>query len=258
MPRAKKTEVSSRDYALIKENYLLSGKFLNEQIVGSRKKLYNQNNQLVASYVRSNSIDLGKISKEHFFSFLGLFNKNLYKNFIINQKLLSLEIEFKGVSRNKNRNNFDKIEIGGFFYNLDLNSAYWQIVYKLGYIDYELFEKYKYADEYKVAKRLCISFLARNNYKNYYINGKEFTIKCETSALKQVYVNIRNTLYSIFNECAHELDYIAFNIDSIYFMKKDLPKAKKFFEQLGLEYKLVLCQKIGKREFTYGKEKRNF
>jgi hypothetical protein len=41
-------------------------------------------------------------------------------------------------------------------------------------------------------------------------------------------------------------------------MKKDLPKAKKFFEQLGLEYKLVLCQKIGKREFTYGKEKRNF
>lgn len=258
MPRKRKTEVSSKDYALIKENYLLSGKFLNEQIVGSRKNLYNENNQLVASYVRSNSIDLGKLSKENFFSFLGLFNKNLYKNFSNNKKLIDLDIQFNGLSRKRDKKNFDKIEIGGFFYNLDLNSAYWQVVYKLGYIDYELFEKYKYADEYKVAKRLCISFLARNNYKNYYIDGKEFTIKCDTSALKQVYVNIRNTLYSIFNDCAKELDYIAFNIDSIYFLKKDLATAKKFFDQLGLEYKLVLCQKIGKREFTYGKDKRNF
>lgn len=258
MPRKRKTEVSSKDYALIKQNYLLSGKLLNEQIVGSRKNLYNENNQLVASYVRSNSIDLGKLSKEHFFSFLGLFNKNLYKNILANEDLFFLDIKFIGASRHKNRINFDKIPIGGFFYNLDLNSAYWQVIYKLGYIDLELFERYKNLDIYKVAKRLCVSFLARNNFKNYYFDGKEITIKCDTSALKQIYINVRNYLYCLFNTLAKQIDYIAFNIDSIYFNNKDIAIAKKYFNDLNLEYKLVLCQKTGKREYVYGKEKRNF
>lgn len=258
MPRLKKMEVTSKDYALIKENYIKSGRFINEQIVGSRRNLYDEKNKLVATYVNNNILDLGKLSKEQFFSFMGMFNKNLYKCLNLNPELLDLQIDFKGMSRKKHRENFDKIEVGGFFYNLDLNSAYWQIVYKLGYIDFEFYEKYQYNSDYKVVKRLCISFLARNNRKNYYVNGKEFSIICDTSALKQVYSNIRNTLYQIFTECSNEVDYISYNIDSIYIEKKDLQKVKTIFDSLGLEYKLVLCQKTGVKEYTYGKDRRNF
>ena len=77
MPRKRKMEVTSKDYALIKENYLKSGRFINEQIVGSRRNLYDEKNNLVASYVTHNILDLGKLTKEQFFWFMGMFNKNL-------------------------------------------------------------------------------------------------------------------------------------------------------------------------------------
>jgi hypothetical protein len=258
MPRLKKTEVSIHDYILIKENYISSGKLINEQIFGNRKNLFDENNKLIVSNVQNNSIDLGTLSKEKFFSFMGLFNKTLYRNLNSNPKLLEQEINFKGMSRKKHRINFDKLEVGTFFYNLDLNSAYWQIVYKLGYIDFDFFKKYQYDDQYKVVKRLCISFLARHNRKNYYIDGKEITITCETSALKQVYSNIRNTLYQIFSKCSTNCDFIAYNIDSIYVQKKDINAVKKVFDEMELEYKLILCQKTGLREYVYGNEKRIF
>ena len=258
MPRIKKTEVSLRDYILIKENYLNANRIINEQIFGNRKNLFDENNKLIVSNVKDNSIDLGKLTKQKFFSFIGLFNKNLYKNLNQKSNLLEQRINYSGMSRRKNRANFDKLEIGCFFYNLDLNSAYWQIVYKLGYIDYEFYKKYQYDEDYKVVKRLCISFLARQNRKNYYIDGDEFTIVCDTNALKQVYSNIRNTLYSIFSECSETCEYIAYNIDSIYINSKDLKPVKKIFDEMELEYKLVLCQKTGEREYVYGKEKRIF
>jgi len=258
MPRLKKTEVSVRDFLLIKENYIKSGKIINEQIFGNRKNLFDTNNKLIASNVQNNSIDLGKLSKEKFFSFLGLFNKNLYKNFKSNPELLDLEINYSGMSRKKNKLSFEKLEVGTFFYNLDLNSAYWQIVHKLGYIDTELYSKYKHEEDFKVVKRLCISFLARHNRKNYYYEDTEFTIVCDTSALKQVYSNIRNTLYQIFYDASTSCDFIAYNIDSIYFEKKDLTIVKNIFDSLGLEYKLVLCQKTSTKEFVYGNDKRFF
>lgn len=258
MSRKKKSEVSVKDFLIIKENYIKSGRLLNEQIFGSRKNLFDENNKLIASNVQNNSIELGKLTKPQFFSFIGLFNKNLYKNLIANEDLLYLKVNFSGMSRKKHRQNFDKLPIGAFFYNLDLNSAYWQIVYKLGYIDYDFYKKYKTADEYKMVKRLCISFLSRHNRKNYYIDGQEFSIVCDTSALKQVYTNIRNTLYQLFTDCANNTDYIAYNIDSIYIERKDLQKVKTMFNDLELEYKLVLCQKTGLREYVYGNEKRIF
>ena len=45
-------------------------------------------------------------TKEKFFSFLGLFNKNLYKNFKTNPELLDLEINYSGMSRKKNKLSF--------------------------------------------------------------------------------------------------------------------------------------------------------
>lgn len=258
MARIKKQEVSLKSYLLIKQNYINSGRIINEQILGSRTNLFDETNKLIVSHVRDASIDLGKLSKAKFFSFIGLFHKNLYKNLLDTPDLMSLEITFSGMSRKKNKIEFEKMPIGTFFYNLDLNSAYWQIAYKLGYIDFDMFTKYQNDDEFKVAKRLCISFLSRKNRKNYYVNGAEHTIICDTGVLKQVYTNIRNTLYNIFTECSVEVEYIAYNIDSIYIKKSDLPAVKKIFDEMGLQYKLVLCQKTAQREYVYGNEKRIF
>lgn len=258
MSRIKSTDVSVKDYIIIKDNYLNSGKHINEQFFGSRKTLFDENNNVIATNVQNNTIDIGKLSKQQFFSFLGLFNKHLYGNIRKNPKLLDLEVNFSGMSRKKNHTEFYKLETGDFFYNLDLNSAYWQIVYKLGYIDKSFYTKYQNLDEYKVVKRLCISFLARPNKKNYYINDEEVTINCDNSSLKQIYSNIRNTLYTIFTTASKEVNYIAYNIDSIYIKKEDLEKVKKIFNDLSLDYKLILCQKVDDLEYTYGSDRRKF
>ena len=254
----KAIKVSNKDYNLIKQNYILSGKKINEQIIGSRKKLYNNKNILIATVVKQSILNIGNISQPQFFSFLGVFNKNLYKNFYENPELFNLDIKFIGMSRKKNIKKFDSLKTGEFFYNLDLNSAYWQILYKLNYISLDLFEKYKNQDNYKIVKRLCVSFLSRINKKTYYFNNDEFSINCDTAILKKVYINIRNFLYKIFNECAKTVDYIAFNIDSIYIDQNNLKTAKNFFKLNNLDFKLVLCQKISTLDYTYGKEKRKF
>jgi len=259
MSRRKKMEVSAKDYALIKKNYEKANRKYFEHFTGSRKTLSNEKNEPICTFVSSNSLDLGNLSKQNFFSFLGLFNKNLYRSFLENPNLIEMSIDFKGLSRKKSRKNFDALNEGEFFYNLDLNNAYWQIAHQLGYIDDKFYFKYKDNDDYKTVKRLCISFLSRQNRKMYFMpDGDFFTITCDTSVLQQVYKNIRNTLYLIFSELSEETNYFAFNIDSIYIGKNDLQYVKQSLHELHLDFKLTLCQKISSTEYSFGKKIRKF
>jgi hypothetical protein len=81
MSRFKKTEVSFRDYEIIRQNQEKSGKVVHEQVFGQRKSLYNENNQLLATYVAVNSIDLGALEKSKFVAFLASFSRQLYSQF---------------------------------------------------------------------------------------------------------------------------------------------------------------------------------
>jgi hypothetical protein len=258
MAKNKTLQVDSENYALILQKYQNSNKKHFQLYAGSRKTLLNDKNEIVCSCVSSNSLNIGDIEKAYFFSFLGHFNKNLYKN-LVEKNLIEYNVNFNGVSRKKNTKNFQCLEIGEFFYNVDLNSAYWQVAYNLGYIDEKLFLKFKDKEEYKSAKRLCISFLARQTRKAYYLpSGDFFVIQCENNVLKNVYNNIRKYLYAIFDQISKNTNFIAYNIDSIYVVKHDLQKVKDELNKLGLSYKYVLCQKISNTEYGFGKNIRKF
>jgi hypothetical protein len=258
MAKLKSLQVNAEDYSIILKKYQKGNKKHYQLFSGSRKTLLNEKNKVVCSCVSSDSLFIGDIEKPYFFSFLGQFNKNLYKN-LIQKDLIHYSVNFTGVSRKKNTKNFQCLEIGDFFYNVDLNSAYWQVAFNLGYIDEKLYLKFKDKEEYKSAKRLCISFLARQTRKTYYLpSGDFFTISCDNSVLKNVYQNIRKYLYSIFNEISQETKFIAYNIDSIYVTKKDLHIVKECLDELALSYKYVLCQKISNTEYSYGKNIRKF
>lgn len=258
MAKVKLLQVNAEDYSIILKKYQNANKKHYQLFSGSRKTLLNEKNEVVCSSVSSNSLYIGDIEKPYFFSFLGQFNKNLYKN-LLKKDLIHYSVNFTGVSRKKNTKNFQCLEIGDFFYNVDLNSAYWQVAYNLGYIDEKLYLKFKDKEEYKSAKRLCVSFLARQTRKTYYLpSGDFFTISCENNVLKNVYHNIRKYLYSIFDKISKETNFIAYNIDSIYVCKQDLGIVKENLDNLGLSYKYVLCQKISNTEYSYGKNTRKF
>ncbi len=257
-----KLECNENQYKELQDVQFKNKSFVAEQYIGSRKKLFS-NRKMIATVSLYNNLELGGISKNQFNAFLGAFNKQLYKRFLDNPELYDLKIDFKGVSREKNYPEWECLNDGDYFYNLDLKSAYWQVANKLGYLNDKMFNTYFTSDEYKMAKRVCISFLARKNYMVYYPKDltieQEFKIYCDTSVLKGVYQNIRHYLYSTMVNCLkNDLKWLEYNIDGVTVCSESLNETKSYFEQLGLEYKITECRKVNDKEYLYGSKQRKF
>jgi hypothetical protein len=181
---------------LQKEN----GTNYSEHIKGSRKIL-KVGKRIVCATSTSFEIDLGEISSAKFIGFIASFKRNLYYQMEKNPDSFFKIIQFTGYSKNKNRELWNKINVGDKFWNIDLSSAYWQMGYRLGYISNNVFKKYLNQDDYKQAKRLCFTFLARKSSKKYFSKNKELIIECENSIEQNIYNNVRNELYNLIANC---------------------------------------------------------
>ena len=110
-------------------------------------------------------------------------------------------------------------------------------------------------DNYKEAKRYCISFLARPNYTHYYGPGGEITntIECDTTIFKQAFENIRNSMYKLIQDAVGTTDkWISYNQDSVSVEFKETGKVMHVFHEAGIEFKKNLCQKINNSEYKHG------
>jgi hypothetical protein len=258
MQNLNRLEVDYDEYLTIKKNQEKNKTDFQEQVFGARKKLYVQG-MLIATTSSNNSLDLGNLTRNQFNSFLGLFTKNLYKQFYNNPKLYYLSYDFDGLSRAKNYDVWNAIKITSAFYFIDIQSAYWQVAYKLGYIDEKMFKKYLFVDNYKNAKRFCISFLARQNKMTYTSNGEDFIIECNNEVLETVYKNIRNYLYSLIDQLKNNCtEWIEYNIDALSVCSKELPVVIEFFENHNINYKLTQCIKINDEQFLHGSKIKNY
>jgi hypothetical protein len=248
----KHLEVTDSHYEQIKVIQLNNKNVIQEHYLGSRKKLYS-NNTLIATLSLTDSLYLGGLSNPQFISFLGMFNKQLYARFNSNVELYDISISFSGCARGKNIESWDNMNVGDYFYNIDLKSAYWQMANKLGYISKVMFDRYIHLDSYKQAKRLCISFLARENNMYYLNNSDNYTIGCDTSVLKGVYQNIRNELYNCIESSIQGIEnWIEYNIDGVYVSKNELNIVKDKLKGMGLLYKITECRKLNELEYSYG------
>jgi hypothetical protein len=258
MKAYKKLEVSEEYYKEIINTQFSNGSVVREHIMGNRTKLFSDD-MFIATKCYSSSIDKGNLKDSQFFSFFGLFNKQLYNQFKVNTNLFLLDVEFDGVSRNKNYDTWEKLSDGDFFYVIDLKSAYWQIGYKLGYINDNMYHRYMNLDAYKQVKRYAFSFLARNNIMNYYHKGESYSIECDKEFLNKIYSNVRYALYNYINDCVKGLDnYIEYNIDGVVVTNKEVDKVMSYFNENDLKYKLVECRKMNEYEYTYNNFLRNF
>ena len=246
----KSLEIADVHYEHTKEVLINNGSKVSEQKHGSRRILYA--NQEICGFSEMNYyIPLSdKLSSKQFNSFLGAFTKSLYNQIRKNNSLLELSIEFDGVSRDKNYDSWNKMKPKQVFYNIDLSSAYWQMAYKLNYISKNLYQNYIFKDEYKEAKRYCVSFLARENKMIYYDHREIDVMNCDTSVLNQVYSNIRNYLYNTIDELKQAThNWIEYNIDGISVIDKDLEKICSILDKMNLIYKVNECIKIDKNEY---------
>lgn len=258
MQKYQKLELNQENYNLLMNVQFNNKSIVREHMIGSRVKMFSQNT-LIATLSNNNSLDIGNIKQGQFNAFLGSFNKQLYKQFLLNDSLHSLHIDFNGSSRAKNYDNWEKLQEGDFFYNIDLNSAYWQIANKLGYVNDKLFSAYIDLDDYKQVKRYCISFLARQNKMIYHVEDEKYEISCDTTVLRKVYENIRCYLYQVVNKGVESIsEWLEYNIDGITVLNVDVDKVKSYFEKENLKFKITECRKLNDKEYLYGAKVRRF
>ncbi len=235
-----------------------NGTNFREHFIGARKKIIVYN-RLAGTNASDNRLSLGNLPRRRFIAFLGRFNKQLYKRFRTIPELYDIDINFTGMSRGKNEELWSKMPNGSYFYNLDIKKAYWQIGYRLNYLDHEFYMQYINDDLFKTAMRYCYSFLARKNYMVYHHDMKKTEIQCDTSALKKVYKNVREQLYKEIYELKLGLTTVEYNIDGFSVLAPELATAQERFKEKGILFKIVECQKIDEYTYLYGKEQvKNF
>ena len=240
-------EVTEEEYNQLMDLQKANGVPFSELIKGSRKTLMVFGRAICSICYSGHSLDIGNISDTQFNSFLALFKKSLYQRLRESDELLLKKVEWNGISRGKNHIEFQMIPVGTTFYNIDIASAYWQIAFRLGYISEKFFKKYLKNDDYKVVKRLCFSFLARQSYRTYSNNiSDSYNIICDTSMDQQVYDNVRNELYSVIAKglSVLETNYIDYNIDGISFLKENESEITAYFNEQNLMYKVVPVVKV--------------
>lgn len=253
-------EVSNDKYNQIVELQKTNGINYSEHYKGSKKVLMVDNRIVCATYFGS-MLDLGNLQKSQFVSFIASFKRGIYKQFDTNRSLITHKVYFLGASKQSNKKAFASLDPGKKFWNLDLSSAYWQIGFRLGYISKSFYSKYILNDDFKHAKRLCFSFLARQNVKKYIHNGHEYTIECDNSIERAIYDNVRNELYLIIDrarEIAGE-SCLQHNIDGISVCcpeKKDL--IEKYFLSEGLSFKVNDCIKIDNKQYLFKSKIKRF
>jgi hypothetical protein len=251
-------EIKPEEFNKLIDIQFKTGRFVKEQTIGSRKNLY-LDNKIVATTTHTSNLPIGNITKQQFASFLGAFSRNLYNQLKDNDQLMILSLRFDTITRGSNQKLYKTLENGEIFYNIDLSSAYWQVAHKLGYISDSLFEKYINQDEFKEAKRYCISFLARPNKMSYsQADGSKFTIHCDTGVLQNVYSNIRNALYKNIHKAKIGLNVLEFNIDGITVTKEDAPIVKERLTKMGFIFKSTLCLKMSDGQYKCGKKVKTF
>ena len=260
MQRFEKYNVTAVAFEHLIKTQISNKSPIREHFIGSRRKLYSRD-KLIATTLQREVVPLmiGDITQKQFVSFLGTFSKNLYSQIKKNPELLQLHIEFDKPSRGKNYEIWDDLKEGEYIYNLDLSSAYWQVAHKLGYITTKLFENYIHLDEFKMSKRLCISFLSRRNEMLYHVDGENYKIKCDNTSLRRIYENIRYYLYNIIAEAVNVCEnWIEYNIDGITVKSEDVNAIQKYFQDEGLIFKIKECRKLNDLEYVFGNSTRRF
>jgi hypothetical protein len=216
------------------------------------------------AYAENNGegIDTG-LSTKDFIAFISGFKRSLNSQLKKNPSLLELNIAYESSVAKKFHNTYDALLEGENFYNIDLSSAYWQIANRLGYISKKVFERYIFLDEYKHAKRLCISFLGRRREKIIYevIDGT-YTEKKEVLSNRdeKIFVNIRHELYTIINDIVMQLGdaVIEYNTDGISVLSYKREQVENYFTELGLIFKVNNCVKRNNIQYLHNTKLRNF
>ena len=184
--------------------------------------------------------------------------KRQINNFIKKQDYNIRPIENTHPVREKT-NKHEDIKIGDRFLSVDIRNCYWQLMYKFGYINENLFEKYNLNEDYKKQMLMSLTITVSVKTKQFYFDTfiphtPDLEVDCENQIYQVLFDNVRYTTYNIMGDIANNVlggDFINYNTDGIYIKldKKELSKVVKALNKQGLRSRTTICEKISKTEF---------
>ena len=157
---------------------------------------------------------------------------------------------------------WNDIPVGGEFWCIDINSCYWQMAYKLGYISEKLYNTYVDLADFKLIKQLSLSFLPKRSHKDYYKNGEKiWSINCENEQWDIIYKNITSKSFNLI----HELELIVRkqNVlmrlsDAIYVKYSHVAAIEDYLNDANVKYKTLQCVKLSPSTYNMDDELKNF
>jgi hypothetical protein len=197
------------------------------------------------------------INENLVFSFVGLVKQQVNR-YLAEHKddLCPLNYHTNGVEINHEL--FDSIAEGGFFWETDIEHAYFQAMHSFGYISDKFYERYKRLEEYKQAYIFSVSWMQADKTVYYYKDGKldkeEFV---SSDVYSIIYDNVREKLSMIIDGAVEECGdrFFRSTVDSVMYACDVRDKVKEYFRGIGFEVKHTLCRKIAKdKYFKSGRE----
>lgn len=193
----------------------------------------------------------------------------------VNEYIIRNDFEITDIKREtynfrvRNNKAFDSLQTGEYFWCFDVNNAYWQMMYKLGIISENVYNKYAYNNKYKLIKKIAIGLTVSGQTARFLQNGevlkskdgKELIVYEDKTLWKRVYKNVRHMTYNIPVDVINKIgadNYIFYNQDAVAVKNEFKKDADDFFLDNGIDYKKILCRKISDSEYMFGSEKRTF
>ncbi len=143
----------------------------------------------------------------------------------------------------KREKNFKNLDVDCIFVEIDIQEAYFQTMFKLGYISPQLYYKYSHFEEYKNAYIYGITWLQSDEIVREYQKGK---IKKEYNKFrpeyKVIYDNIRYFINGLTDEamnCCTKKGFLKKKVDAIYCDLESSKNVYNFFYDHGIEIKIT-------------------
>lgn len=221
------------------------------KVVKKRANVYIYDGSRLAYY----SVKRSFVSDNEFtkiLSFIGIIRKELDKYINSHPDIAKVKANHNTVS--SNMTNFKKIE--KVFWEIDINNAYLQVLFYLGYISESTYNKYKNNETYKQAYIYALTWLQSDEIVEQYANG--VLVKSDNkykAEYKTIYDNVRYFINNMVSEAISLIPqehFIKRAVDAIYIHHDAMTLIRDYFISKGIEVKKNLLFKFD--ESNYIKE----
>lgn len=253
-------EISLRDMSILVEGYRANGRDFRLEEKRGNKYLYDGEGHLrfigLKDYGKDLPFKFG-LPKEVLFSFVAGVRMEINRYLKDNNGVVE-PFGYPTNGTDKNEKRWKLVKDGDFFWETDMEHAYFQALHKLGYISDKYYLRYCNLEDYKRAYIYSVSWgKATKNVIEFKKGIKNSDYNVTNDEYGIIYDNVRGFLSHAIDEAVIVSGggFLRSTVDSIMYLPENKDAVLEYFRGRDLKVKHTLCRKLdGKYMFRNGKK----